>query len=106
MSSNDVAGSTLSVTQSVTLWTVFLPPLTDIKRYSPGGNPDFAADVRHAECMAIATSLGLSVVICTLDKTWRPMIAWLAVTMVMLVAYEYTMQSPGYSATLRQVKVN
>lgn len=87
--------ATLSITQTVALYTVFLPEMTDVRRQTPGQNPAFADDVRYAECAAGVVSLGISGVVCLYEQSWQPLFASLLVAVLLTVAYEVTLRRPG-----------
>jgi hypothetical protein len=95
-----VSGASLSATSTIMIYTVFLPEFTDVKRQTPGRNPDFADDVRFAEIMAASTSLGVALLVAHLESSWTPILAWAAVSILLTLAYEFTLQVPGTQANL------
>lgn len=100
MSTQSVSGASLSATSTIMIYTVFLPEFTDVKRQTPGHNPDFADDVRYAEIMAAATSLGVAVLVARLEDSWTPIVAWAAVSILLSLAYECTLRMPGVRPNL------
>lgn len=91
---------TLSVAQAVTLWTVLLPPITEVRRHTPGGAPEFAADVRHAELVAGSLAITIAGVMAYLEKSYAPLIASSVLVATMIAAYEYTLHVPGSTASV------
>lgn len=87
--------ATLSITQTVALYTVFLPELADVKSASPGRNPDFTNTVRYAELTAAATSVAIAGVVCLYERSWQPLFATLAIALLLTVAYEVALCSNG-----------
>lgn len=86
---------TLSVAQAVSLWTVLLPPITEIRRHTPGTSPDFAADVRHAEMVAGTLAVTVGGIMACLEKSYAPIVASGVLVASMIVAYEYTLNMPA-----------
>lgn len=95
-----VTGASISATSTIMIYTVFLPEFTDVKRQTPGRNPDFADDVRFAEMMAAGTSLGVALLVARMESSWTPIVAWAAVAVLLTAAYEYTLQMPGVKPNL------
>lgn len=95
-----VSGAGLSATSTIMIYTVFLPEFTDVKRQTPGRNPDFADDVRYAELMAGVTSLGVAIMVARLEGSWTPIVAWAAVAVLLTAAYECTLRQPGTQPNL------
>lgn len=94
------AGVALALGQGVTLWTVLLPPLTDVRRHTPGRSPDFADDVRHAELVAGTLAITIGGVMGYMNRSYAPIVASSIVISVMILAYEYTLQSQGTHANV------
>lgn len=95
-----VTGASLSASSTLMIYTVFLPEFTDVKRQTPGRNPAFADDVRYAEVMAGATSFGVSALVAVLEQSWSPIIVWVAISVLLVLAYEFTLQMPGTKPNL------
>ena len=96
MGENTFGAVTLSVAQTVSLWTVLLPPVSEVRRHTPGRAPQFADDVRHAEMVAGSLAITVGAIMAVTEKDYRPLIASAVLVAAMIAAYEYTLQTnPG-----------
>ena len=90
---SDVLGpATLAATQSISLFTTLLPPLTDVRRADPVENPDIAADVRMGEIAAVSITLGLGAVTSALTKSNIPVITAAFASLGLVFLYEWTLR--------------
>lgn len=101
MSKDGAIGATLSVTQTVALFTVIMPPVAEINRTSP--DVPFTSDVRQSMLVAGGLSIAVSLVNSHLDGSWTPLVVTSLLVTVFIVAYEYTMRKPGRPVNLASV---
>lgn len=85
---------TLSLTQAVSVFNAFLPPLTDVRRSSMGDRSALL-DVRVGEIAAAAMVLGIGAVLSTLVGNHRPLLVSMAGALGMIGVYEFTLRSPS-----------
>lgn len=88
-----VGPATLSVTQAIGAFNVFLPRFTDVRRNNPADNPEFAGDVRTGEVAACVVSLGVGATISSLTKSPVPVLAAAFISLVLVILYESVLQS-------------
>jgi hypothetical protein len=82
----------LALTQAVTVFHQFLPPLTDVRR-SDSSNPSQVMDVRIGEAASVALTLGIGSILSVMVKKHEPFTI-AAISAAGLVAiYEYTLRS-------------
>jgi hypothetical protein len=103
MSENGMVGATLSVTQTVTLFTVLMPSVSDVNRHMPDDNHPFTADVRQSELIAGVLSLSVGAIMSRIEHSWTPFIAAAFLVAILIAAYEYTLHRPGNSPNLIDV---
>lgn len=85
--------ASLTVTQGIVAFSMFLPRFTDIRRNNPDDNPDFAGDVRTGEVAAAALTLGVGAIASYYTGSPAPVMTGLFVTLVMIFVYESTLRS-------------
>lgn len=85
---------TLSLTQAVSVFNAFLPPLTEVRRSSMGDRTA-VLDVRVGEIAASALVLGIGAVLSTLIGNRRPLLVSVAGAVGMMSVYEFTLRSPS-----------
>lgn len=85
---------TLSLTQAVSVFNAFLPPLTDVRRSSVSSRAALL-DVRVGEIAASAMVLGIGAVLSTLVGNYRPLMVSIAGALGMIGVYEFTLRSPS-----------
>lgn len=78
--------TTLAITQSVGLFTTFLPKFTDVKNGSPHDN-EFCTDVRIGELAASTLTVGIGLIVSSL--TGSPVPAMISVLMCALLMMLY-----------------
>jgi len=99
MSDNTPLGAvTLAVAQTVSLWTVLMPPITEVRRHTPGSAPDFADDVRHAEIVAGTLAITVGGIMSAMERDYTPLVASAVLVAAMIAAYEYTLNTQGVQA--------
>lgn len=101
-----MVGATLSVTQTISLFTVLMPPITDIHHHNGDSSHPFATDVRQAELVAGTLSLSVAAIMARIEDSWTPFIATSILVAVLIGSYEYTLRKPGYSAPLVNITTN
>lgn len=94
MSDKGLGGATLGVTQTIALWTVLIPPVSEVRRTTPGEDPDFADDVRNSEAIVIAVSLVVASIMSKLEGSLMPLVATAFLLFTLVAAYEYTLRKP------------
>lgn len=87
-----LTGATLALTQTVALWTVLMPPLHDVRHYTPGAAPEFADDVRQAELVIGVTSIAVGFIASRIENSWTPLVASSLLVFTLVGAYEYTLR--------------
>jgi hypothetical protein len=97
-SNEEIMGVTLALGQTVSLWTVLTPPITEVRRHSPGNAPAFTDDVRQAEIVAGVLALTVGALMGYVTKSKQPFLAVAVLVGTMTLAYEYTLQCPGAHA--------
>lgn len=83
---------TLALTQAVSVFNAFLPPLTEVRRSSIGDRTAYL-DVRIGEVAASAMVIGIGAVLSTLVGNNRPMLVSIAGAIGMMGVYEFTLRS-------------
>lgn len=102
-SSTAMVGTTLAVTQTISLFTVLMPPITDVHRHNPEADHPFASDVRQAEFVAGGLSLSVAAIMSRIEGSWLPFVAASFLVAVLIGAYEYTLNKPGFTPNLSAV---
>jgi hypothetical protein len=82
----------LAVTQGLTSFHSFLPPISDIRKHNPQDNPDFAADVRMGELAAVTTTLGIGAIAASLTGSPVPAYTSILVSALLVALYESTLR--------------
>lgn len=85
--------ASLTVTQGIVAYSMFLPRFTDVRRNNPADNPDFAGDVRTGEVAATALTLGVGAIASYYTGSPAPVMTALFVAAVMIFVYESTLRS-------------
>lgn len=83
---------TLALTQAVSVFNAFLPPLTEVRRSSVGDRTALL-DVRIGEVAAAAMVVGIGCVLSTLIGNSRPLVVSLLGAVGMMGVYEYALRS-------------
>lgn len=102
----------MALTQGISIFTNFLPPLSEVRRNDPSVNPEFAADVRVGEMAAVGLTVGIGAVSAALSKSNTPIVIALVTAVGLILIYESTLRAdrPGEkassSATLAVVPTN
>jgi hypothetical protein len=93
MSNADLLGPvTLSVTQGISAFAVFLPKLTDVRKAATD-DPNMAGDVRLGEVAASTLTLGIGMVCSSLTGSPVPTFTALIVSVVLIVIYESALRN-------------
>lgn len=82
-----VGPATLAMTQSISLFSQFLPRFTDIKNGSKN-DPGFSTDVRIGEIAAASLTIGIGVIATGLTGSNVPVIVSIIMTVGLMVLYE------------------
>jgi hypothetical protein len=83
---------TLALTQAVSVFNAFLPPLTEVRRSSKA-NRTALLDVRIGEVAASLMVVGIGAVLSTLIGNTRPLWVSVAGAAGMMTVYEYALRS-------------
>lgn len=86
----DIGSASIGIGQTVGVFLAFLPGLDKVRKESK--DSDTAKDVRNGEVMAIVVSVGVGAVISSLTKSPTPLYASVAVALLLVVVYEYTLR--------------
>jgi hypothetical protein len=84
--------ATLSITQAVTVFHQFLPPLTDIRRTSLGDTAG-VMDVRIGELASASLVVGIGGVLSWLMKSHEPLLLSVLAAAGLIGIYEFTLRS-------------
>lgn len=88
-----VGPASLAVTQTVAVFTTFLPKWDEIRQKDPAHNPEFAADVRMAEIGAVCVTVGVGVIASWLTGSPVPAAVSGFAALGMVFMYEVTLRS-------------
>ncbi len=77
-------------TQSLTLFTAFMPSFTDIRKASPD-DPEMRADVRMAALVAGGLALAVGLVAANVTGKNSPLLVSVAAAVMLIIVYEYTL---------------
>ena len=89
----DFGAASLAIGQGVASFAVFLPKLTDVRKYNPKDNPDFAADVRVGEIAAVSVTMGIGLISSALTGSQAPAIVSLLVCAILVTLYESVLRT-------------
>lgn len=78
--------ATLSITQGLAQFNVFLPRLSEVRKASPGD--DVSADVHVGEIAAIAGTVGVGLIASSLSGSKLPVFVSVIVSVLMVAVYE------------------
>lgn len=86
------ATSAISLGQTITAYSFFLPSLQEVRRSAPADS-DMQADVRMGQFAAAGLSIGVGMMLTNLTGSWTPF--WVAVFIAAIIAssYEVAMRS-------------
>jgi hypothetical protein len=87
------APGTLAVTQGITAFNAFLPPLAQVRKNHPMHNPDFAADVRAGEMAGTVITVGIGVIASGIVGHPLPVYTAVLICAVIIAVYEYVLRS-------------
>lgn len=93
MDSNNLALTTMSVTQGITLFTALMPDRSRLFATSP--TDPLCANVLQGEVMATALTLGFAALLALAAKNPLPLIAAGGTCVTMIAAYEITLRTQG-----------
>lgn len=82
----------LALTQAVTVFHQFLPPLTEVRRSDPA-NPSRVMDVRVGEGASVALTLGIGSILATMTKRHEPFTIACISAAGLVGIYEFTLRS-------------
>lgn len=89
-----VSAATISLGQTVTAYSFFLPRLQDVRRGDPL-NPDVRADVILGQVAAGALSLAVGVLLSGMTGSPYPTYTALFIAAVIAITYQYALRTPG-----------
>lgn len=84
--------ASLAITQGISNFHSFLPPISEIRKKNPQDNPDFAADVRMGELAAVSTTVGIGAIASSLMGDPLPTYVAIIVSALLVVLYESTLR--------------
>lgn len=82
--------ATLSLTQAISVFHQFLPPLTEVKRADKTNHTE-ATDVRVGEFASVALAIGVGAVMSTLSGNYEPLIIAVVASVGLVAIYEYAL---------------
>jgi hypothetical protein len=91
MAEVDTGLAALALTQAITVFHQFLPPLVDV-RHSTMGDRTAVLDIRVGEMASVALSLGLGMVISMLASSHLPFIISAIASAGLVAIYEYALR--------------
>lgn len=83
----------MGITQGVSTFNQFLPPLHEVRKHTPQGDPEFAADVRVGEVAASALILGIGAVASSLTGSTAPIVVAALTAIGLIILYESTLRT-------------
>lgn len=89
-----IGPATLAMTQSLSLFTTFLPKFTDIKNGS-SHDPGFATDVRMGELAAATLTIGIGTVASGLTGSSVPIGISILMVVALVMLYESALRYEG-----------
>lgn len=87
-----IGPTTLAISQAISSFQSFLPPISDIRKNDPITNPDFADDVRIGEIAAVAITLGVGAIVSSITGSNAPATVGLIVAIGLVILYETTLR--------------
>lgn len=91
MSDNPALGiSVLALTQAITVYHQFLPPLTEIRKTDVNDQTG-RMDVRIGEAAAFSLTLGIGAILGTMTRSKEPFIISLISAVALVGVYEYVL---------------
>jgi|SRR5215470_10164093 len=82
-----LAGATLSLSQTVSAYAFFLPPITEVRKAGKN-DPDMIGDVRMGQVAAGALSIGIGAIMSNLTQSPLPVVISLMVGLILFGLYE------------------
>jgi hypothetical protein len=82
--------ATLSLTQAISIFNQFLPPLTEVKRADKTNHSE-ATDVRVGEFASVALAVGIGAVMSTLTGNYQPLVVAVVASAGLVAIYEYAL---------------
>jgi hypothetical protein len=90
---HSIAGTTLAITQTLTVWSVLMPPITEVRENTPGRSPTFTDDMRQTEAVAGTVAVGIGYLMTKLTNTWEPLVYSAMFVTLLIMAYEYVLHT-------------
>lgn len=91
-----IGAATLSLGQTVTAYSFFLPRLQDVRRAGPN-DPDIRSDVLLGQASAGALSIATGVLLSWMSGSPYPMYTTIFIAAVIALAYQIALRTPGAS---------
>lgn len=88
------AASAVSVGQAVTVYSLFLPPLTEV-RHAVADDPVMRGDVRMGQFGAAVVVVGIGVVLSNMTGSMVPAVIAAFMSLVIAAVYESAMRQNG-----------
>lgn len=88
--SSTIGVSVLALTQAVTIYHQFLPPLTEIRKT---GKDDYTGrmDVRIGEAASAALTIGVGAILSGMTRQKQPLVISLVTAAILVGIYEYVL---------------
>lgn len=91
MSDSNVIGiSVLALTQAVTIYHQFLPPLTEIRKTDRSDHTG-VMDVRIGEAASAALTIGVGAILSSMTKQKQPLLISVIASLILVGIYEYVL---------------
>lgn len=84
--------ATLALTQSISSFHTFLPPLVDIRKSSPGDRTA-VADVRLGEIASAGLAIGIGIIFTSMTGNSTPFFVASIAALGLISIYEYALRS-------------
>lgn len=88
------AAAVVSMGQAVTVYSLFLPPLTEVRR-ATAGDPVMKADVRMGQFGASVVVVGIGLVLSNMTRSMVPFAVGVFMSIIIAGVYESAMKQNG-----------
>lgn len=91
MSESNVAINVLALTQAITVFNQFLPPVTDIRKTDPN-NDTGRLDVRIGELAAASLTIAIGAILSVMTNQKQPLYVAIFAALFLVGVYEYVLR--------------
>lgn len=88
-----IGPSILALTQGISAFTTFLPPIAELRKADPMYDTSTAADVRLGEVAAVTLTVGVGVIASSLTGSPVPAFTAVVVAAALVCLYETTLRA-------------